>query len=67
MVSHCTIDSISWKILLKTCCLKCLIKYDIIQWWAELSDSQQFHHYLNTVPIVKLLIHHTGLYDLNKK
>jgi len=37
MVTHCTPDLISWKILLKTCCLECLIRYDTMRWWAELS------------------------------
>jgi len=63
MVSQFTLDLISWKILLKTCCLKCLI----IQWWAELSDSCRIHPYLNTDPVVKQLTHYIGLYDLNRK
>jgi len=62
MVSHCTLDPISWKILLKTCSLICLIRYDTIQWWAELSDSC-----LNTDSVVKLLTHYIGLYDLNHR
>ena len=67
MTSHCTLDLISWKILLKTQCLKCLIKYDIIRWWADLSDSRRIHSYLSTDLVVKLLTHYIGLYDLNKK
>jgi len=45
MISQCTLDLISWKILLKTCCFKCLIRYNTTQWWAELipgSDGQQY-------------------------
>jgi len=67
MVAHCTLELISWKILLKTCCPKCLIWYDTIQWWAELSNSHQFRPYLNTDPVVKLLIHYISLYDLIRK
>ena len=66
MVSHCTLDLISWKILLQTCCLKCLIRHDTIQWWGELSDSRWIHPYLNTDPVVKQLTHYIGLYDLNR-
>ena len=67
MVSHCSLDRISWKILLKTCYLKCLIVYDTIRWWPERSDSQRIRPYLNTDPVVKLLTHYIGLYDLNRK
>ena len=67
MVSHCTLDLISWKILLKTCCLKCLTGYDSIRWWAKLSDSCWIHPYLNTDPVVNQLTHYMGLYDLNRK
>jgi len=45
---------ISWKILPKTGCLKCLISYDTIG-WAELSDSHRIRPYRNTEPVVKLL------------
>jgi len=34
--------------LLKTCGLECLIRYDTIQWWTELSYSRRFCPYLNT-------------------
>jgi len=61
MISHCTLDLISWKILLKTCCLKCLLRYDTIQWWTELRDSHRIRPYLNTDPVVKLLTHYIGL------
>jgi len=61
------LDPISWKILLKTCRLKCLIRHDTIWWWAELSDSHQFPHNLNTDPLVKQLTHYIGLYDFNRK
>jgi len=57
MVSHCTLDLISWKILLKTCRLKCLIRYDTIRWWMEHSNSSRFPPYLSTNPAVKLLTH----------
>ena len=67
MVSHRTLDLILWKILLKTCCLKCLIRYDLIRWWAEPSDSRWFRPYLYTDPVVKQLTHYIGLYDLNRK
>jgi len=69
MVSHCTLDLIPWKILLKTCRLICLIRYDAIGWWwgGGLSDSRQFRPYLNTDPVVKLSTHYIGLYNLNKK
>ena len=67
MVSHCIYDLISWKISLKTCCLKCLIRYDTIQWWAELSDSRRICPNLNTDLVVKLVTHYIGLYDLNRK
>ena len=67
IVSQCTLDLISWKILLKICCLKCLIRYDTGRWWAELNDARWFHPYLNTVPVVKLLTHYTGLYDLSRE
>jgi len=67
MISHCTLDLISWKILLKTRCLDCLIRYDTTQWWAELSDSRRIRPYLNMDPVVKLLTHYIGSYDLNRK
>jgi len=67
MVSHCTLDLIFWNILLKTCCLKCLLSYDTIQWWAELRNSHWILPYLNMDPVVKLLTHYIGLYDLNRK
>jgi len=67
MVTHCTLDFISWKILLKTCCLKYLIRYDTVRWWAELSDSCRIRPYLNTDPVVKLLTHYIDLYDLSRK
>jgi len=62
MVSQPTYDLISRKILLKTCCHKCLI-----MWWVELSDSCWIRPYLNTDPVVKQLTNNTGLYDLNRK
>ena len=55
MVSYCTLGLIPWKSLLKICCLKCLIRYDTIQWWAELSDSCRIRPYLNTDQVVNLL------------
>jgi len=58
MVSQSTLDLISWKILLKTCCLKCLIRCDTIQWWVEVSNHCRFRPYLNTDPVVKLLTHY---------
>jgi len=61
MVTHFTLDLISWKILLKTCCLKCLLRDDTIRWGAELSDSRQIRPYLNMYPVVKLLTHYIGL------
>jgi len=67
MVSDCTLDLISWKILLKTCCLKCLKKHDAIWWWAKLSDSRRSCPYLNTDSVVKPLTYYIGLYDLNRK
>jgi len=67
MVLQCTLDLISWKILLQTCCLICLIRYDTIRWRAELSDSRRFRPYLNTEPVVKLLTHYISLEDLNRK
>jgi len=67
MVSQSTLGLISWKILVKTCCLKCLIRHDTNRWWAELSDSHQFRPYLNMDPVVKQLTHYIGLYDLNRK
>jgi len=67
MVSQSTIDLISWKILLKIACFKCLLRHDTIRWWAELSDSRRLCPYLNTDPVVKQLTHYIGLYDLNKK
>jgi len=67
MFSHCTLDLISWKILLQTCCLKCLIRCDTMQWWAELSGSHEIYPYLNSNQVVKLLTHYIGLYDLNRK
>jgi len=67
MVSQYTPDLGSWKILLKTCCLQCLIRCDTIQWWVELSDSCQCCPYLNTDPAVKLLTHYLDLYDLNSE
>ena len=66
-VSHCTLDLISWNILLKTCRFKCLIRYDTIRWWAELSDSRRIRPYLNKDPVVKLLTHYIGFCDLNRK
>jgi len=46
----------SWShILLKTCCLKCLILYDTIRWLAELSNAWRFCPVLNTDLVVKLL------------
>ena len=62
MVSRCTFDLISWKILLKTCCLKCLIGHDTIRWRAELSDTRRIRPYLNTAPVARLLTN-IGLYD----
>jgi len=56
MVSHYTLDLISWKILPKPC----LIRYDTIEWWAELSNSCRIRPYLNTDPVVKLLTHYIG-------
>ena len=67
MVSHCTLDLNSWKILPETCCLKSLIRYDTIRWWAELSDSRRIGPYLNTDPVIKLLTHYIGVCDLNRK
>jgi len=67
VISHCTLDLISWKILLKTCCLKCLLRYDTICWWAELSDSDRIRSHLNTGLVVKLLTHNIGSYDLKRK
>jgi len=67
MVLCCTLDLISEKILLKTCCLKCLIRYDTIRWWAELSDSPRIHPFLSTDPVVNLLTHYIDLYDINGK
>ena len=64
MVSHCALVLIFCKILLKTCCFKCLIRHGTIRWWAELSDSSRFRSDLNTDPIVKHLTHYLGLYDL---
>jgi len=66
MVSQSTLDLISWKILLQTCCLKCLIRHHTIQWWAELGDSHRIRPYLNTDPVVKQLTHYIGLDDLNR-
>jgi len=67
MVSNWTLDLISSKLLLKTCCLKCLIRYDTKRWWAKLSNSRRFLPYLNTDPVVRQLTHYRGLYDLNRK
>jgi len=67
MVTHCTLDLVSWKILLKTYCLKYLMMYDTIRWWAALSDSHRIRPYLNMDPVVTLLTHYIGLYDLNRK
>jgi len=68
MVSHCTLDLISCKMLFKTCCLKCLVRYDTIQWWAGFSDFRRICPYLNANPVVKLLTHYIlGLYDLSRK
>jgi len=67
VVPQSTLVFISWKILLKTCCLKFLIRQDTIRWWAELSDPRQFRSYLNTDPVVKLLAHYIGLFGLNRK
>jgi len=67
MVSQSTLDLIPWKILLKTCCLKCLIRHDTTQWWAEPSDSRWIRPYLNMDPVVKLLTYFIRLYDLNRK
>ena len=67
MVSHCTLDLVSWKFLPKTSCPKCLIRYDTIRWWTEFSDSRQICPYLNTDPVVKQLTRYIGLYDLNRK
>ena len=66
IVSQSTLDLISWKILLKTCCPKCLIRLrcDTIRWWTERSDSHRFRPYLNTDPLVKLLTFYIGFYDL---
>jgi len=58
MVSHGTLDPISRKILLKTCCLKCLVRYDTLRWWA---DSRRILPYQNTDPVVKQLTHYIGL------
>ena len=58
MVSQSTLDLISCKILLKTCCLKCLTRHDTIRWWAELSDSRRIRPYLNMGPVVKQLTHY---------
>jgi len=33
----------------------------------EFSDSRRICPYLNTYPVVKLLTHYIGLYDLNRK
>jgi len=63
MVSDCTLDLIFWKILLKTYCLKCLIRHGTIRWW----DRAIAISYLNTHAVVKLLTHYIGLYDLNRK
>jgi len=60
-VSHCTLDLISWKILLKTCCLKCLIRYDTIRWRAEFSDFRRIRPYLDMDPVVKLLTNYNRL------
>ena len=65
MVSQSTLDLISWKILLKNCCLKCLIRH--VRWWAALSDSRRIRSYLNTDPVVKQLTYYIGLYDLYRK
>jgi len=54
MVSQSTLDLISWKILVGTCCLECLIMYDTIGWWVELKNSCRIHPYLDTDPVVKL-------------
>jgi len=67
MASQSTLDLISWKILLKTCCPKCLMRHDTIWWWTELSNSRRFRPYLNTDPIFKQLTHYIGLYDLSRK
>ena len=32
MVSQCALDLLPWKILIKTCCLNCLIRYNTIRW-----------------------------------
>jgi len=42
-------------------------RYDLIRWWAELSDFCRIRPYLNTDPVVELLTHYIGLYDLNRK
>ena len=65
MFSHCTLDLISWQILLKTCCLKRLMWDDTIRWL--LSGYRRIRPYLNTDPVVELLAHYIGLYDLNRK
>ena len=65
--SQCTHDLISWKILLKPCYLKWLMRYGTIRWWAELTDSRRFRPYLNPDLVVQLLTHSIGLYDLNRK
>jgi len=58
IVSHCTLDLISWKLLLTTCCLKGLIRYDTIQWWAGLSDFCRIRPYLSMDLVVKQLTHY---------
>jgi len=67
MASQSTLDLISWMILLKTYCLKYLIRHGTIRWWAELSYSRRIRPYLNTDPVVKQVTHYIGLYDLNRK
>jgi len=69
MILHGNLDLISWKILLKTCCLKSLIRYDTMQCWAELSESRRILPYLNTEPepVVELLTPYMGFYELNRK
>jgi len=57
MVSQCTLGLISWKVLLKTSCPNCLIRYDTIRWWADLNDSCGFRPYLNTNLVAKLVTH----------
>jgi len=70
MVSQSTLNFISWKILLKTCCLNCLMYkawHNTMVGWAELNHSRRIRPYPNTDPVDKQLTQYIGLYDLNRK